>query len=247
MNAFNNDEQPQQQEWNQLPDESDLWFSRFTRFRLMQPVRKIPLVFQQEQAEENRGKQRNLRTDPPGEWYEIAKKWRWRERAAAWDAQSNADLEELIAAERAQIIKRGFALQHKRIQALDAMATHLLKEFSQKDKLWLPDVKAIGVGKDQERVDLITFNDALVRELRGCFADLASEMGERVKKTEATLKDFPKVYINMPDDTGLPDELEGEEGEGEHVPPPEPRQGIAQDKGDDDDKGEGEVNVEDLV
>ncbi len=48
-----------------------------------------------------------------------------------------------------------------------------------------------------ERVDLVQFNDALVREIRACLADIASEMGERVKKTEATLKDFPKVYINM--------------------------------------------------
>ncbi len=114
----------------------------------MQPVRKVQLVYEQEQPAQKRAKQSNGQTAiPPGEWYEQAKKWRWRERAAAWDAMRNAEQEELIAAERAQVIKEGFALQHKRIQVLNIMTNRLLKAFANDDRLWLPDVKAIGVGK----------------------------------------------------------------------------------------------------
>lgn len=173
--------------WERQPGEPLLWHRRFERFRLMEPVRKIATVFQQEQegTEKNGEKQRTI---PPGEWYEQAKKWRWDERAAAWDALLDGEIEEQIASERKKVLRSRFALMHKRVEALNAMATQLADMSADDRNIWLKDVKAIGNGKDARQVDLVQFNEGLFREFRGFMADIAAEMGERVKRSEVSAK-----------------------------------------------------------
>lgn len=171
----------QQRIWDRQEGESPLWFRRFERFRLMEPVRKIAAVFQEEQPEENRGKQRN---DPPGVWYEIAKEWRWEERAAAWDAFLDDQLEKQIAQERKKILRSNYALMHKRIELLDRKTQQLAEITDTPDGIWVPDVKSVGTGPNAIQVDLVQFNDAAFRELREYLTDIADEMGERVKTTK---------------------------------------------------------------
>lgn len=179
--------------WLQQDGEPALWFRRFDRFRLMWPVRKIATVFQEEQAEKNSEKQR---TKPIGEWYRIAKVWKWEERALAWDKHESDELAKVIAAEKAKVLTHSYALMHKRVETLNALAEKLLKMTEDEDKVWVPDVKAVGF----EAVDLKQFNDALFREIRAHFADIAAELGERVKKSETTIKSLPKVYIDLDQD-----------------------------------------------
>lgn len=188
--------------WGRQEGEPMRWFQRFDKFRLMVPVRSIAAVFN----EENQRKPEKTRGNPGREWYEAAKQWQWEKRAAAWDAYRNAQIEAEILAEEKHILRTHYALRHKRIAELDAIATKLIDYLEDENNIWLPDVKGVGTGPTAERVDLIRFNAELFAQIRGVLADIAAEKGERVKKTETTFKELPKVYINMPDDDGLPDE-----------------------------------------
>lgn len=178
----------QQQAWERMEGEPDRWYRRYERFRLMEPVRSIAAVFREEETEKNREKPRTV---PTGDWYEMANRWRWEERAAAWDAHLDAEIEKTIAAERKKILRSGLALQHKRVELLNEKAHKLAEITDRDDGIWIPDVKSIGTGKDAERVDLVQFNDAAFRELREYLADIADEMGERIKKKELTYKELP--------------------------------------------------------
>jgi hypothetical protein len=168
--------------WEQLPGESSLWYGRFTRFKLMIFGRSVAAVFR----EEMRGNERN---EPPGRWYEESKKWNWEARATEWDAFQTEETEKVIARERALVLRSGFALQHKRVLALDRLANKLIEMTEDEDKVWIPDVKAIGNGPGAERVDLVNFNAPLFTLIEKYQASIAAEMGERVKKTELTGKD----------------------------------------------------------
>lgn len=193
----------QQQIWARQAGEPLTWYRRFERYRLMEPIRSIAAVFQDEEREKKRDKPR---TKPTGDWYEAAKKWRWDERVAAWDVYLDGQIEQQIAIERKKVLRSRYALAHKRIEELDRLAQKLIDYAKEEKNIWLLDVKAIGTGPDAERVDLVQFNDALFREIRAHFADIAAELGERVKKKELTGKDGGPVEFeielvgNSPDD-----------------------------------------------
>src|ERR1700686_550099 len=129
---------------------------------------------------------------------------RWQERVRQYDedlakVQAKA-LEEAIVAERKNVLQSRYALMHKRVQKLDEIVDKLIGYLDSKDNIWLPDVKAIGNGPNAERVDLVQFNAALFHEIRAHFADIAAELGERVKMTKNdTTHHLPKEYINTPD------------------------------------------------
>jgi hypothetical protein len=93
-------------------------------------------------------------------------------------------LAEAEQAEIQRVLTSGYALMHRRVEALDRLAQKLERYLGDENKVWLPDAKIIGTGESAERVDLIHFNDALVREYRAIFDDLAKELGQRVKKQE---------------------------------------------------------------
>lgn len=205
----------EQRLWNQQPGESALWFGRFERYRLMWP-HSIVEVYRDEwrterrkarQGEDKGGKEGVDSTlesetpkEAPGKWYEMASRFRWEERASAWDAEQMASIEQRITAERAQIALLPYAQMHRRVAALNEQAEQLLAMAKDPDKVWLPDVKAIGNGPLAERVDLVQFNAALFHEIRATFDDIAKELGERVKKSETTIKSLPKVYIDIDQD-----------------------------------------------
>lgn len=171
----------QQQLWDKQEDEPPIWFRRFERYRLMEPVRSIVAVFQQEETKKNREKPRKK---PTGDWYEIAKKWKWEERVAAWDAYVDEEVEKRIVAERKKVLRSHYALMHKRVELLDRKVQQLAEITDDEGKVWLPDVKSVGSGPSARRVDLVQFNDAAFRELREYLDDIAAEMGERVKTTK---------------------------------------------------------------
>jgi hypothetical protein len=188
----------EQEPWVQQPGESLVWYKRFTRFRLMEPVRSIAAVFQEVKKGES---QSNI---PPGSWYEAAKQWRWEERAAAWDASLDKQIEQQIATERKKVLRSRYALMHKRIEKLDEIAQRLIGYLDDENNVWLPDVKAIGTGPNARQVDLIRFNAPLFSEIRGYLADIAAEKGERVKKSEVSLKEIPKLYLDTdPNEDGI--------------------------------------------
>jgi hypothetical protein len=85
---------------------------------------------------------------------------------------------------------------HKRVEQLNTLVEGLIAMVGDENKVWVPDVKSVGTGPNAERVDLVQFNDALFREIRSHFADIAAELGERVKKSESTVHVLPKTYLD---------------------------------------------------
>lgn len=179
--------------WDQMIEEGEpsLWFGRFTTYRNMGTRRSVNAVY----AKENNKKQQKTTTFPGPTWYEAAKTWKWEERAKTWDAYRIAEEDKVIAEERNKVLRSGFALMHKRVKELDKLTRKLIKMTDEEDKVWIPDVKAIGNGPTAERVDLVNFNAPLFTLIDKYLASIAAEMGERIKKTEVTGKDGGPIEI----------------------------------------------------
>lgn len=82
--------------WDRLPGESNLWWIRFEKFRLMGPARTIKGLYDVER--EHAGK--CFRKQAPGIWKNHAVQYRWRERAGAWDQLALDELREEWAKRR---------------------------------------------------------------------------------------------------------------------------------------------------
>jgi hypothetical protein len=214
--------EPNDAVWKRQPEEPSGWYKRFTKFRLMEPDRKISKVFrEEEQAAVKKGRTKPARSLPNGTWYAQAQKWEWQARAEAWDAWVAGVLEKHIAREKAQVLTSGLALMHKRIEVLNGLAQQLLAYTADKHLVWLPDVKSVGTGSTARQVDLIRFNAELFSELRAMLADIAAEKGERVKTTKSELSgpeggpiETNQVIFYRPLVQPEPDEGEGSDGAG---------------------------------
>ncbi len=83
-----------------LPDEPPRWFARYEAFRLLGPNRSVLAVYNAGREKASKGKSHTF----PSSWGKAAEKWRWRERAVAWDASERQrrakDQAESLAASR---------------------------------------------------------------------------------------------------------------------------------------------------
>jgi hypothetical protein len=187
--------------WSQMPDEPDLWYGRFMAFLRLGTKRSVNGA----RSKALKKSQENSRANAGPEWYEAAKEWRWEERARAYDDLVRAEEDRVIAEEREKVLRSGFALQHKRIQALQKLTDKLIEMTDDEEKIWMPDVKSVGTGPTAERVDLLQFNAPLFTLIDKYLGSIASEMGERVKKKDVTLTELPpNVYTGFdPDQDGV--------------------------------------------
>ena len=142
----------------------------------------------------------NYQKRPPTKSVSTLKRWSasfgWVERAATFDAQ----WEQLKTQEREAELNFGLALDYERVRKLKRLADFLeaqVYELSAPNELngqqtyinvWLPDVKVVGHGDNAEAVDIERFNSALFTQYRETLADLAAEVGGRVKKSELSGK-----------------------------------------------------------
>src|SRR5262249_9966141 len=78
--------------WDRLPDEPANWYARFEAYRLAGPQRTLEGVWT---AEAKRSKAKR----PGSDWYQAAKRWRWQERAEAWDAAQREEARSCYAAQ----------------------------------------------------------------------------------------------------------------------------------------------------
>lgn len=180
-------EQDQREPWEQLEGEDNLWYDRFTLFRLLGSKRTLSAAHRQEVAK-SRKKSQYL----PGSWRDAAKQWQWKERAEVWDAQRREDLE----CEVDQVLSEGLALMHERVRSLKKRADKI-------DKLL-----------DKEKKP----SSYLVEQWRGLLADIADEVGQRIKTTkqELTGKDGGpmQTILCLPDngdDDVIPPQVEQEQ------------------------------------
>lgn len=216
--------EPDDASWHQRPDEKYLWYARFLFYLDLGPSRKLlTAVHEYEKAENSRkGRNKSLSKKVPGSWDDACKLWEWKKRAESCDSWKRKQLELARTAYEQAILNHGYANSYYRIQRLDELASQLHTELQEKDKVWLPDVKQIGYGDAAERVDLITFNDALFEQFRRTLADIAAEKGERVKTTKNAHEHTGKngtpmvgvqVHAFYPADDEDEDENDGDESE----------------------------------
>ena len=103
--------------WDRQRDETgelepSLWYGRFVDYRLRGPERTLLGAVNRWRARAGKGGQTN---SIPGAWSRNAKRWRWKARAEAWDAECCR--ERIAAAEKARAemieyhIKLGRGLQ----------------------------------------------------------------------------------------------------------------------------------------
>lgn len=120
---------------------------------------------------------------------EWSRRYGWTERAESYDAEIDQK-----KTERAnEIMQSGLALFHERVDSLKRLAVFLHKEIQETDKVWLPDVKQIGGGRDAKRVDIVRFNAPLIGEFRATLDDLAKETGGRKGLLDITSDDKPLI------------------------------------------------------
>lgn len=187
--------------WEQLIDkgESDLWYGRFRSYMLMGFKRSVQAVFQLE-SEENRG---NPSGDAQGHWYEYARKYEWETRAKAYDAQWLEEQDEIIKQEREKVLRLGYALDYKRIEALNKLAEKLIQWSEEDDKIWIVNKKRVTGDNFSQETEETVFNAPLLAMIEKYFAGIAAEKGERVKKKDITVTELPpSVYMFNPDEDG---------------------------------------------
>jgi hypothetical protein len=104
----------------------------------------------------------------------------------------NVKIGELMQSGDYDALKTGLALKAERVNKLAQLAGLMeLDLFG--DVLWVSDVKMIGSGAYQERVEFDTFNAAEVQQYRGVLDDIAKEVGDRAQRNEVTGKDGGKI------------------------------------------------------
>jgi hypothetical protein len=127
--------------WDRQPDEPNRWFSRFERFRAAGPSRSLLGTMNSELSDKGAIPKAKV----SGSWHRASIRWRWRERAEAWDAQERRRVQaariQQIDEMRSRHIQEAQALQSKALQRLksleldDLSAPDVLRYFVEATKL----------------------------------------------------------------------------------------------------------------
>lgn len=191
--------------WEQIEGESDLWYGRFRSYMLMGFKRSIAAVFQEEETEKNGEEQRQK---PVGYWYEMSKKYEWERRAKEYDAHWIEEQDKLIAHEREVVLRKRFALDYKRIEALDKIADKMVQWAEEEDRVWLVKKQTVSGENFSKYTEEVEFNAPMLGMIEKYFAGIAAEKGERVKKKDVTITEMPpNVYLGFnPDQDGVEDD-----------------------------------------
>lgn len=105
-------------------------------------------------------------------------------------------LSEIKQANDFDALTTGLALKAERVKKLDLLA-RLMENDLFTGGLWIDEVKMIGSGFSQERVEFESFNAAEVAQYRGVLDDIAKEVGDRSQRTELTGKDGGDVTLRV--------------------------------------------------
>jgi hypothetical protein len=146
--------------WEKQPGEPDLWFDRFTQYRLLGPRRSMVKVYRMSRVREQ--KEYKDVEGAPAYWNKHAKEWHWKERALAWDQHT---LEE-VAEQAEAVYNEGLALIHTRVDHLKQLGTKIER--------YLLHPKTTRLSPH------------LIEQYRGILDDIAKEQGQRVKETRLT-------------------------------------------------------------
>lgn len=146
-------ERKERKPWDQMKDEPDLWYHRFEIFRMMEHHRSVSETFRIAKVEDT-----NLFGQAPGsKWRINAKKWKWVERAHAWDdhlREQTHQEEEKLALERRT--HRLGMIQSLQVDAYEALKTVNLDDMTEEQaRAFFPQIRMLFIGLIQaERIEL---------------------------------------------------------------------------------------------
>lgn len=171
----------ERQPWEQIDGEPDLWFGRFSVYLRLGVKRSVNAVF----ARQNKEKQGKTSTKMGPEWCNAAKTWKWEERARAYDKHIFSEQDRINAEEKERVIRKRYALMHKRVELLDRLTHKLVRMTNDESKIWIPEIRTTYAnGEAISRVEKLEFNGKLFDDIDKYLAAIAAEMGERIKKKD---------------------------------------------------------------
>ena len=112
-------------------------------------------------------------------------RYNWVARSQAFDDRIAANAAAAYETRRAAIMDQHLALTHERVEKLYKIFAKLEPYLENEATVWLAEPKMVG----EERVDIMRFNAPLFDQLRKVLADIAAEVGGRVKHAEISGKD----------------------------------------------------------
>ncbi len=114
-------------EWDRQEGEPTIWYARFDFYRGMGPTRTLAAAYNAYR----RGKDPNCRqhTNPDKGWLDNSRKWRWRERAAAWDVEQVR----LAREEEARRLKKAREHMVKGGEKMQSLAAEAMKGYRATD------------------------------------------------------------------------------------------------------------------
>lgn len=107
--------------------EPNLWYDRFTDFRLMGPERSLLGLYRQWLKDKGRERQK-LPTRAPQVWHDTAERWDWRRRAELWDAENRRLRIEEEEEARREMLKR----HARQAQAMQGIGAQGLRKLAQR-------------------------------------------------------------------------------------------------------------------
>lgn len=121
--------------WDQLPEESTLWYGRFTAYRRMGTERNVLQIYNQWRVKVGR---KPAKTSC-GDWVRRSVQYKWHERAQAWDVEERRQQDERHKAEvdvlfqhALQATKVAYQKLTKRLEAMapdELEAKHVIPQF----------------------------------------------------------------------------------------------------------------------
>ena len=166
----------EQEPWARHEGEPNNWYSRFLSYLQMGPSRSLLGAINAESVQKSSKKFNGT----PQPWLDAFKKWHWKERAEAWDEYR-----------RKQVFTQGNAYDLARIEKLSKYSERLEQQID----LMLDSLP--------KKIKKPWFNQFLYEKYLQSLEALAAETGGRVKKSEVSVKELPKVYVDLePDEDG---------------------------------------------
>jgi len=116
-------------DWERLPAEPSRWFARFEHYRLLGPDRSLDGAYRAWRAEQPSGAKGTRSQGANRHWYDAARRWRWLDRAEAWDEAEREAVRQLESVRRFDARQRRLAIiDEQREAAVHALCVAGLAE-----------------------------------------------------------------------------------------------------------------------
>lgn len=168
------DERP----WEQQDDEPVLWFDRFEQYRLLGPTRTVMAVYNDFRAGRGKGRAKT----PPQSWTEATHRWRWKDRARAWDMSLVQRRQEEWEEERSENKRQRLAL----LGSFRAKMTEAVALLDPTDIRWAEAVAGLKMVLAESRAE---YNDEPIQRIEtgdpGDFDLLAATLDSKLARLAA--------------------------------------------------------------